>query len=301
MTARSAGRAIDPVRYLNPAFPRLEIEAFTLSELRRRAPHAHLDQPQRPDFHLLTLFTSGRTVHYVDFERYECRPGTVLHVRPGQVQQFALQTGVEGQMLLFTPGFVLPEHAADNLDSLGALMDRAVPAVTLDLNHEDHRRIRDGFNALHGEYRATDGSALSMRVLQHLLHALLLGLLRISAGSHPETDAPQRAYRRFVTEVEANFAKTRRVDDYARKLGYSAKTLGRACVSAAGMSPKQFIEHRVALEAKRLLAHTQLPVGTIATELGFTETTNFVKFFRKTERALPTEFRARYPGLPRRR
>ncbi|EJM2099973.1 helix-turn-helix domain-containing protein, partial [Escherichia coli] len=45
------------------------------------------------------------------------------------------------------------------------------------------------------------------------------------------------------------------------------------------------------LEAKRMLAHTGLPVGTIAQTLGFEETTHFSKFFKRVADLTLGEFR----------
>ncbi len=47
------------------------------------------------------------------------------------------------------------------------------------------------------------------------------------------------------------------------------------------------------LEAKRLLAHTNQTVAAISEELGFSEPTNFVKFFRSRGGLLPGAFRER--------
>jgi AraC-like DNA-binding protein len=58
------------------------------------------------------------------------------------------------------------------------------------------------------------------------------------------------------------------------------------------MSAKAFISKRINLEAKRLLAHTDLPVGVIAEKLGFQEATHFSKFFKREARCTPKEFRA---------
>jgi AraC-like DNA-binding protein len=74
-------------------------------------------------------------------------------------------------------------------------------------------------------------------------------------------------------------------------LGCSEKSLMRAVREAAGVSAKRYVSQRVALEAKRLLAHTSLPVATIADRLGFDEPTNFVKFFRREAGAVPGAFR----------
>ena len=51
------------------------------------------------------------------------------------------------------------------------------------------------------------------------------------------------------------------------------------------------IAARIVLEAKRMLAHTGLPVGTIAQTLGFEETTHFSKFFKRVADLTLGEFR----------
>jgi AraC-like DNA-binding protein len=47
----------------------------------------------------------------------------------------------------------------------------------------------------------------------------------------------------------------------------------------------------VTLEAKRLLAYSDLPVAAIGHQLGFTEPTNFGRFFVRETGLTPGEFR----------
>ena len=70
-----------------------------------------------------------------------------------------------------------------------------------------------------------------------------------------------------------------------------------------GKSPKEMIDDRVVLEAKRLLLYSDSSVKEISHELGFDEPTNFIKYFRKHVAQTPNTFRARYlteavPDLP---
>ncbi|AOW14451.1 hypothetical protein LPB72_02990 [Hydrogenophaga crassostreae] len=58
-----------------------------------------------------------------------------------------------------------------------------------------------------------------------------------------------------------------------------------------GFTAKQVIDRRIVLEARRLLAHSQMPVAHIGHQLGFTEPTNFVKFFRRLGGETPQQFR----------
>ena len=84
--------------------------------------------------------------------------------------------------------------------------------------------------------------------------------------------------------------------DYARRLGYSESTLSRACVAAVGHTAKRAIDLRLVLEAKRLLVHSQATVVQISHQLGFSEPTNFVKFFRRLAGRTPQQFRAAGTG-----
>ncbi|SPE99419.1 DNA-binding transcriptional regulator AraC [Streptomyces sp. MA5143a] len=59
---------------------------------------------------------------------------------------------------------------------------------------------------------------------------------------------------------------------------------------------KHVIDARVALEAQRLLAHTDEPVATIARRLGFVEPTNFGKFFTRHSGMTPGAFRQAHQG-----
>jgi AraC-like DNA-binding protein len=98
-------------------------------------------------------------------------------------------------------------------------------------------------------------------------------------------------FARFRALVERDFAHSRDVSEYAAQLGYSPRTVSRATHEAFGIAAKQFIDRRVTLEAKRLLAHDELSAAQIATYLGFTSATNFTKFFRRHTGSTPGAFR----------
>ncbi|MEE6258951.1 helix-turn-helix transcriptional regulator [Plantactinospora sonchi] len=106
-------------------------------------------------------------------------------------------------------------------------------------------------------------------------------------------------YRRLRHEIERSYGQTRRVEDYAGRLGCSVRTLTRACLAATGRSAKQIVDARVALEAMRLLAATDLPVAEIGRRLGFTEPTNFGRFFQREVGQSPGAFRLRQRGPAR--
>jgi AraC-like DNA-binding protein len=286
------------VDYANPKFPKLGIESLCLSELLGRVPPSHFASPQRPGFHLLMLFTAGSGDHFLDFRRVRCKAGTLVHARPGQVQQFVLGQTLEADILLFTSEFIFPSIPAPDGAAFGPLLDDIVPEDVTDLQPDALESVVSVMSAIKRAYIKADGSKLSATILQHLLYAVLLtiAVYYLRCDAPPITDSHSRIFQRFRRAVEAKFTHTRTVEDYAEAIGCSAKSLRRACMVASDTSPKALIEQRLILEAKRLLAHTGLTVEAIAAELGFSEPTNFVKFFRRHGGMRPLDFRVKFPG-----
>lgn len=289
---RSGDRAGDeaiPRLGFNP--PEVRVAGFEIVELatlhRRRARRGRPLAFHRVDFHTLTLVTSGGGDHSIDFVTYPCRPGTLLWVRPGQVQRFDGQAATGGIHLLFTATFPPVFSSAERLVTpwygaacwqLGASAEYATLATL--------------FAQLRAEFDRPNG-VVSAEILQLQLATLLLHIDRLpSLSGRADPLAGGEVYARFRSELERSYAQTRRAEDYARQLGYSVKTLTRACRAAAGQPVKQVIDTRVALEAQRLLAHTDDPVATIARRLGFTEPTNFGKFFTHLTGTSPGRFRS---------
>lgn len=280
-------RTIESVPFANRRHPDLDFEVMSLAELRSRVPMHHRHLYTRPVFHQLILTESGVTEHEVDFERYRCSAGTVLHQRPGQVQKFGRTTDAQGWIVLFLPEFLPSEPLLET--RLGPSDTVAVTPTKKQL-----RSLMSTLHALVSTYEVADGQACTTRALQHLLLALLLHVTRAYDAQDRKligASGTLQTYRRFLQELEQHFSRNRDATYYASRLGCSIKTLERACKAVADASPKRLIENRVTLEAKRLLAHSSLAVSAIGVELGFSEATNFVKFFRRSVGITPSAFR----------
>lgn len=127
-------------------------------------------------------------------------------------------------------------------------------------------------------------------------------LARELRSAIPAREAAREAeiYALFQKELEATYAKRQSVVDHAKRLGFSESTLSRACVATVGRSAKAEVDGRVVLEAKRLLVHSQCTAVQIAHQLGFSEPTNFLKFFKRGAGCTPMEFREAHTiaGVP---
>ncbi|MGY0487545.1 helix-turn-helix domain-containing protein [Streptomyces sp. WG-D5] len=245
----------------------------------------------RIDFHVLLFFRAGPVRHMIDFTEYEVGAGDVLWIRPGQVHGFSTQDAYVGTALTMQPGF-LPRAIVEatglyRYDRPPLLHPEAAQLAALDASLEQLRR----------EYLDTSTLPLSLHtaVLRHTLTALMLRVAHVSAQAAAEDDGtPQQdtTFTRFRTAVEQGFTTNHSVSAYADELGYSRRTLVRAVRAATGLTPKAFIDRRVVLEAKRMLAHTELPVGRIGVAVGFADSANFSKFFQQHVGVSPAGFRA---------
>jgi AraC-like DNA-binding protein len=138
-----------------------------------------------------------------------------------------------------------------------------------------------------------DGSELARAARAHVLAAALLLLVQVqSDGPRAVPASTHEAVARFRDELEENFSRWHHVTEYARQLGYSTRTLNAHVRSSTGPSAKDVIDERIALEAKRLLVHTDAPIGAVAEDLGFDDASNFTNYFRRTVGKTPTAFRA---------
>ncbi|BAC69476.1 transcriptional regulator [Streptomyces avermitilis] len=250
---------------------------------------APLDRVHRIDFHVVMVFHDGPVRHMIDFAEYEASAGDVLWIRPGQVHRFSRTDEYRGTVLTMQPGF-LPRAT---VEATGLYRYDLPPLL-----HPDPDRLaalEHSLAQLEREYVDTTTLPLSLHtsVLRHTLTAFLFRLAHLAVSSaqagREQTDT---TFTRFRDAVEKGFATNHSVSAYADTLGYSRRTLVRAVRAATGQTPKGFIDKRVTLEAKRLLAHTDLPIGRVGAAVGFPDSANFSKFFHQHTDTTPAAFRA---------
>ncbi len=132
------------------------------------------------------------------------------------------------------------------------------------------------------------GDEASTRVMYALFEALC-GIF--DRGSGERAESLPDAYSVFREVIEENLYVAHTVRELTRPLGYSERTVSRACQKVTGQTARDVLNTRLILEAKRLLAHTEKPAAIIAAELGFSEPTNFHKFFARHTGQRPSQFR----------
>lgn len=278
---------IQDIRFAHPNGPSCHVEIVRVSTLRKRAmPHSIYDHTRR-NFHVLQFIVDGRGKHIVDFEPVKLRAGNVLHLRPGQVHAFDETSSHEALMAVFLPEALARPHQLDRLDAHRPTVLKP-PAKDFSLLVDLVKTIEDLPNRgvqLRAQELAPPLLAAIVAAIEHLVDA--------HDASKAVATGMASTVRQFERLLEQRQDTRRSVAWYATELQVSHRTLARACDAVLGTAPKKYIDARLGLEAKRHLIFSSHSIEEVSRSLGFTEATNFVKFFRRITGLTPQEFRRR--------
>jgi len=287
---------VTPVQYAPPPGYDLGLELYSAAELRRRANRPGFGGIERVDFHFVIYVTSGQYRHTVDFQAYACRAGGLLITQPGQVHRFGRLPGWDGWLLMFRPELLQPREFTTPIGELELFRQVEALPTYLKTDGELRGAVTETFERMARDAAHLGPAPAITALLRNQLHALMIRLhLAGPSTIEDERLAPVilQRFRRYRTTIEQEYVRWHQVAQYARHLGCSEKSLNRATFEVVGMNAKTLLMNRIILEARRLLAHTSLPVATIGDRLGFDEATNFVKAFRRETGMTPGKFRTR--------
>lgn len=246
----------------------------------------------RTDFYHIIWFQNGNPTHLVDFNPIQINPNSLLFLNKDIVHRFDDQTDVAGKAILFTERFFCSTESDTTFlqnsilfndlfsNSPISLQNKATLfAELLDQMQKELDHSKDHFQA---------------DILQNLLHNFLLHSereRRTQNLSEIKKDADFDYVMLFKKFLEETYKNKKQVNYYAKQINITEKRLNQATTKVLGKTPKEMIDDRIMLEAKRILAHTRQNVKEIGYNLGFEEPTYFIKYFKKHAKLTPIEFR----------
>lgn len=261
--------------------------------------HKILDQPN-PDcdpvqthkvaFCALLFIDTGKGSHTIDFESYKMSPGDLAFIGNGQTQQFTKKKDFDGLLILFTENFLFRQTSLSNSILLNLLYPLAgLPPVI----RTDHRLVRS-IRMLTEEWNESNDFERA-DILRILLDYLLIQVCRLRNSGLVGADSRQQVqyFSTFFELIKTHHRSTRNANDYAKMLKLSYKHLNTICKQTCNFTAKQAIDRFVLIEAKRLLATGDDSIEELSITLGFDETTNFIKYFKRFARITPAQFRRR--------
>ncbi|MFD0277348.1 AraC family transcriptional regulator [Kitasatospora sp. NPDC127111] len=284
---RTTSRADLPLHRLQ--VPRPHLLPFAIGGFDTIGPLSRAGFPHRHSFFEIVHVTGGTGAHVVDLVHRPLRPPQLCVIAPGQVHYWADADGLTGQVVLFNEDFLL-SHPQD-LAALRSLAGR--PVLRLG---EQAAPVAALLADMEHEYRARPAGYPG--VLRASLHILIVRALRARApgegGAAPDRTAELAAS--FTRLIADPGGLRRSVASCAQELGVSPGHLQALVKQATGRTPGRLIRQQRTLEAKRLLACTDLTIRQVSREAGFDDPAYFCRFFRRETGMTPGEFRAGVGG-----
>lgn len=235
----------------------------------RIAPHRH------EQFCQILYLTAGWGQVTIDGARFELSPPAAAVVPAMSVHAYQFSDDVDGVVVTLMERDVreageLPAQVFAAGDEVGEAIDRLIEeADRAGAAHELAMRAR---------------IALLVVAIQRVRHAAETIGPEVSRRSVLHAQA-------FRWLVDQRFRETRRIADYADEMGISQTHLNRVCREVLGVSALAVVERRVALEARRQLLFSSLPIKQIGAELGYDDPAYFSRVLKRVLGRSPAALR----------
>lgn len=241
----------------------------------RIAPHRH------EQFFQVLHLTGGFARVTIDGVAFDLKPQAVMVVPAMTVHGYLFSNNVDGIVVTLMERDV----RAAGWTEPGALLLRDTGAVGDALD-----------NLIAEADRPAIGHDVAMRALVTLLVVAIQRARPIPAEGEETMDRGVIHARAFRWMVDKRFRETRRVGDYADRLGISQTHLNRVSRRVLGASALGVIERRVMLEARRMLQFSSLSIKQIGAELGYEDPAYFTRVMTRTLGVSPAAYRKRVLG-----
>ena len=248
-------------------------------------------RPQRSGYFKILYITQGTGSFFVDFEGFPIASGAMFFINPGQVHYADLVGTVQGYVLSFPEDFLSIDPSRESTVFELAFFqspDREPVALFEGSAADD---IVSLVESIRGEFSKRGSGYIT--VLRSYLHILLVRASRgLRAPVQPKTVSSAIATTRRFRQLVAEQVRTvRSVNSYAQQLGISPGHLHDVVKSSASVTPSEVIQQELMLEAKRLLAHTDMSIAEVGHQLCFDDPAYFGRYFRRNQKQSPGQYR----------
>ncbi|WP_282016097.1 helix-turn-helix domain-containing protein [Marinifilum flexuosum] len=270
------------------------IKILSIADLKNSDKSERYERPHRLDFYMFVFYTEGKSKHLVDFNWHDINRNTLVYLTPGQINAFSFDNESKGFVIIFTKDYLKKQLSRIPKDAMICLFTphlfRSAFYIPEKSNTESYIQL------LFNEYNTDEPDTNNDHIVDSLyviIFSKIEQLKTLNALYPKETDKLD-IFLEFLHILETDFSKSRNADYYAKKLNITYQQLNLICKEIVNSSAKQFIDVFIITEAKRKLVNSNIKSSELAFSMGFEESTNFIKYFKKNTRLTPNQFKKRY-------
>lgn len=252
------------------------------------------EKAHQVEFNMIVFYTYGKTKHLVDFVWHEVQKHTLIYLSKGQVNAFKFNDSIKGYILLFTEGYFKKQLNSLPKETIIRLFNSHIfsPKIQIPKNSNVSSYIAFFYDEFYKEKDAFN-KANTIHYLYNIIFSKLEQLKKHQTF-HVKESGKFEMFLKFKTLLESNYQKSRNANFYAKQLNITYKHLNVISKEIVNSTAKQFIDEFIILEAKRQLINSTIKSTELAYLLGFEESTNFVKYFKKHTKLTPNNFKKLY-------
>lgn len=245
-------------------------------EVRKTSPHKHKNY-----FEIIYL-SHGSGYHYIDLQKYTITAPVMFFVRQEQVHYWDITTEPNGYVIIIRKSFI--EKSLDS--ELKSLITRISSESCLQLSNTN--TIEKLLGLLVDENTIDESS---LHITEGLLKSLLAKVLQVSEFVPHNNSHQSDLFQSFIQQLSSGNGINNKVAYYAEKLNTTPQNINAACQKSIQKPAKDVLDEFVLNEAKRLLLYTDKTVSEISFSLEFSDSSHFVKYFKKIVGCTPHSFR----------
>lgn len=255
----------------------------------------HIYAPHRLDFYGIMVFTAGNGKHQIDQREIEVAAGDIIILGPGQVHAFLQVKNLDGYIISISEDFFVANQEGLKYNENHEILEKAIAAMHLHMPNDYQEISNHLLESLLIEFNKSM-NLINLKLIFHLISSLLQVLNSIlKDGAVNMVDYSDRdrilAYS-FRSLLIENVRTKRQLSFYLDQLIISQSRLQQATKKTFGKSPKELLDETLILHIKKQLADPCKRIQEIAYDLGFSEPTNFIKFFKKHTGQTPESYRS---------
>ena len=276
-------------------FKQFAFKKFGVAEL--NCPTEGYEQERYKEFIKVFFLKAGGNIQ-IDFTEYVLEQDALFFVSADQWYQLKEAT-TTGLLLYYNRDFYCVELHDKEVACDGILFHNAYDSPVVYLDAAQSLEIQRILNEITSELAGNESTMEEM--IRLLLKQVIIKSTRIWKQSHQvedENNEEVEFVRKFSQLVEYHYATKHSVADYAELLHITPKALHKRIAKYSRNTPNDIIKNRIILEAKRLLAHTDMSVKEIGYKLSYEDPAYFIRLFTNQAGLAPQQFRKSYqhPG-----
>ena len=276
-------------------FPISNVKILKIEDLFKSGNNEVFVKNHRVDFFTLMFITKDIGRHSIDYNDFYYSKGTILAIRKDQVHRFYINENVTGYLLFFKEEFLNSYLNESEVTKTIQMFNELLTSPRTQLNDDEFQEILQLITQVEKEFNVVSDD-YSLKIIRSLLHILLSLIHRIKSKGYNKVQLSNylKEFIKFQDLLEKNYSKSKKVNYYAEKMGFSTKKLNSIVKYISDKPVKAFIDDVIIIKAKRFLLHSDLSIKEIAYKLGFKDPTNLYKYFKKHTNFTPEVYRKRY-------